>query len=117
MASLIDGNPMVWAFVQIKDGVEAYAGQHIEDLDVIFIPVFLERDAAEACLPMVKREKGAKVEFHAVRFRELEADAARSGFLLFVLDADGVVLEKLVPSPGGREADASAPADGSPLSR
>lgn len=97
MGSLIAGNPMVWVFVQTADGVEKYAGQYLEDLDLSFIPVFLEREHAEACSLLMPGKKGIRMELQAVRYLELARDAGRQGFLLFVLDADGNVLEKIGP--------------------
>lgn len=100
MGSLVNGNPMVWVFVQSVDGVEEYVGQHLKDLDVSFIPFFLERESAESCLIRVSREKGVKIELQAIRHKELARDASASGFLLFLLDADGNILEKLDPQAG-----------------
>lgn len=99
MDGLIAGNPMVWVFVQTVDNVETYAGQYLEDLEVSFIPLFLEREQAEACLSLVPGKKGIRLELQAIRYLELARDAKRQGFLLFVLDADGNVLEKIAPAP------------------
>ncbi|MFZ7126622.1 MAG: hypothetical protein ACOWWM_10770 [Desulfobacterales bacterium] len=98
MGSSISGNPMVWVYVQTVDGEETFAGQYLKDLDVSFLPFFMKREEAAACLPLFPRRKGAKVEFQAVRYRELAGDAARNGFLLFLLDEEGAIIEKIDPA-------------------
>jgi hypothetical protein len=88
---------MVWTFVQISDGVEAYAGQTDEEEKIAFLPIFIDKENAEACMPSMPRAPGVTLEAQAVRYREISADAARNGFLLFVLDGEGRILDKLAP--------------------
>ncbi len=97
MGSLIQGNPMVWTFVQTSDGIETYAGQIDDERNIAFIPIFLDKENAEACLPSMPRAAGATLEAQAVRYREISSDAARNRFLLFILDGEGRILEKFAP--------------------
>jgi hypothetical protein len=90
-------NPMVWVPVQIRDGKESYLGQEHSRQEIAFIPFFDDKDAAAACLPRMPKTKGVTCEVQAIRYRELAGDAARHGFLLFRLDGDGAILEKIDP--------------------
>ncbi len=98
MNRLIEENPMVWVVVQNEDGQETFVGQHDQDLDIAYIPVFREKEEAQQGQGMMNKESGGKYEVQAVRCRELARDAARSGFLLFLLDNEGRILEKIDPN-------------------
>lgn len=95
--SLWAANPMVWVPVQMRDGEESYLGQQHTRLEIAFIPFFDDKDAASACLPRMTKARGVTCEVQAIRYRELAGDAARHGFLLFRLDGDGAILEKIDP--------------------
>ena len=74
MSQLIQGNPWVYAIVQDPGGNEQFLGQTDEEMNISFIPIFLDKDAAGQCLPFLVREKGLKYEGHSIR---------RSGSLCF----------------------------------
>jgi hypothetical protein len=42
-------------------------------------------------------EKGKKYEAQAIFFDELAKDAAQHGFMLYMLNADGEILEEIEP--------------------
>ena len=98
MNQLLKENPMVWVVVQNDGGTETYVGQHDEALEIVYIPFFREKDDALRGKIMMRKDKGYKYEVQAIRCRELARDAARSGFLLFLLDEDGRILEKIDPN-------------------
>ena len=98
MTTLIEENPMVWVVVQTQDGTERFVGQHDQKLDIVYIPFFREKEDAQRGQIMMRKAKGAQYEVQAIRCRELARDAARSGFLLFLLDEDGRILEKIDPN-------------------
>ena len=98
MHALIEENPMVWVVVQTQGGNENFVGQPDQALDIVYIPFFREKEDAQKGQIMMRKVKGAKYEAQAIRCRELARDAARSGFLLFLLDEDGRILEKIDPS-------------------
>jgi len=52
----------------------------------------------QGSLHMVK-EKGKKYEVHAIIYEDLERFAAKGGFILFVVDDEGRVIEKRAPNP------------------
>ena len=97
MSFVPEENPMVWVAVQIVDGVEQYVGQQNPDLDILFIPFFLEKEDAQYGLSLMPRQKGSRYEIQAIRFRELAQDAAQQGFLLFGINGEGQILDKIDP--------------------
>ena len=98
MHALIEENPMVWVVVQTQGGNENFVGQHDQELDIVYIPFFREKEDAQKGQIMMHKVKGAEYEVQAIRCRELARDASRSGFLLFLLDEDGRILEKIDPN-------------------
>jgi hypothetical protein len=97
MSSLIQGNPWVWVVVQEEISNEQYVGQKEEQTGVSFIPAFLSKEEAQKGYHLLKREKGRKAEVQAVRYKELAKDAAGNGFMIFVVDGEGDVKEKIDP--------------------
>jgi hypothetical protein len=93
----LEENPMVWVVVQTMDDVEQFVGQHHTDLDIAYIPFFNAKEEAQNGLGLFKRQKGSRFEIQAIRIHELARDAAQNGFLLFHIDADGKILEKIDP--------------------
>ncbi len=100
MTTLIKENPMVWVVVQNEGGSETYVGQHDQDLDIAYIPFFREKEEAQGGKSRMRKAKGGEYEVQAIRFKELASDAARGGFLLFLLDEEGRILEKIDPNAG-----------------
>jgi hypothetical protein len=43
------------------------------------------------------RQKGSKYEVQAILYEELEKEAATGGFMIFLLNENGEVLEKIKP--------------------
>ena len=88
---------MCW--FKIPGGDEQIVGQHDGKNDISFIPMFADKDSAmQGSLHMVK-EKGKKYEVHAIIYEDLERFAAKGGFILFVVDDEGRVIEKRAPNP------------------
>jgi len=88
----------VWVFVQNAGTNAQYVGQHDEMGGVSFIPAFFEKDAAQQCLPRIVPAPHPSCEVQAVRFGDLEADAASNGFMIFMLNPDGGIIHKIQPS-------------------
>ena len=97
MGRLIEGNPFIWVMIQGEAGNEHYVGQHDTETDISFVPGFLSKDEALKAYHLIKSDKGVKFEVQAIRYKELCRDCANNGFLLFMLDADGKILEKITP--------------------
>jgi hypothetical protein len=89
-----------WLYVAIlKTGSsEQIVGQTDVEHEISFIPAFLDKDAAQQAMLHLKLEKKKKYEVQAIIYEDLARHAAENGFLVFVLDDDGKVLERL-PAP------------------
>ena len=95
MTKIINNDDWVWVVVQDPGGNEQYLGQQEKESDVAFIPMFKEKEDALVCMPLMTRDKKIKYEAQAVIYSDLKAEAAGSGFVLYLLDSEGRVLEKL----------------------
>jgi hypothetical protein len=89
-----------WVYVAVENSGdrEGYAGYRDEPSNVIYIPTFYDKEAAQGCFINLPREKGRKYEIQAVLFETLASDAAGNGFLIFMLDGEGHVLLKIDPA-------------------
>jgi hypothetical protein len=97
MSTLIEGNPWVWVVVIDPGEHEQFLGQHELDKDVSYIPTFLEKEQALESLKHLAREQGHKYEVQAIQYENLARDAAQNGFMLFILNGKGEILEKISP--------------------
>lgn len=98
MDTEIKPDAWVWIVVQDPGGNEQFLGQTDKVDNVDFIPTFLQKDDALQCFPQMLKEKGRKYEIQAILFEELANDAAEHGFMLFILNADGEITEKIKPN-------------------
>ena len=97
MSGLIQGNPWIWVVVQDPGGDEQFLGQHDEEKQVSFIPCFLEKEQAQQCLHLMARDRSLKYEVQAIEYEEIGRHAEKNGFLLFLLNQNGEILEKISP--------------------
>ncbi len=88
-----------WVFVVIQNpGVdEKLVGIHDKEKDIDFIPAFMKKEEAAEYFMNLPREAGKKYEVQAIIFEELSADAAKNGFMIFLLDKEGRTQEKIEP--------------------
>jgi len=98
MSKLIHGNPWVWVVVQESGGNEQFMGLHDQEENIGFIPVFISKEEALECFQNLPREKGVKYEVQAIQYDELVRQSAQNGFMLFILNNSGEILEKMVIS-------------------
>ena len=97
MSKIIQGNPWVWVVVQDPGVDEQFLGQHDEEKDVSFIPIFLEKEDALQGINHLTRDEETRYEVQAIRYEHLTRDAAEHGFVLFILNNEGEILEKIMP--------------------
>jgi spore cortex formation protein SpoVR/YcgB (stage V sporulation) len=90
-----------WLYVAIqKDGPhEQIVGQTDSEHDIAFIPAFLSKDAAQQAMFHLHLEKKKKYELQAIIYDDLVRHATEEGFLIFVLDEEGNVMERLPAAP------------------
>ncbi|MCG6909599.1 MAG: hypothetical protein LJE94_05680 [Deltaproteobacteria bacterium] len=94
MAITFGDNDWAWVVVQDPGGNEHYLGQQEKD-GTAFIPVFAKKEHALMCLNLMTRDRKKKYEAQAVIYSELKEQAASSGFMLYILDEEGRVLDKI----------------------
>ena len=89
----------VWVVIQDPEKNEQLFGQHDEKSDTFFIPAFYHKEDAQQCLIHLITQRGVKYEVQAIFLDELTNETARNNFQIFILDADGKILEKISPTP------------------
>ena len=97
MKNSIKADTWVWVVVQDPGGDEQFLGQLDKEYNIAFIPAFYQKEDAQQCLVQMHRQKGVKYEIQAIFFDQLSKDAAKHGFMIFMLDEDGKVLEEIEP--------------------
>ena len=97
MGKLIQGDPWVWVVVQDPGGEEQFLGQHNEEKDIIFLPTFLEKADAQGCLKHLALVEAKRYEVQAIQYNELARHSADNGFMVFILNGSGDILEKIMP--------------------
>ena len=86
-----------WLYVAIQKigNNDQIVGQTDTESNVAFIPAFLSKDAAQQAMFHMHLEKKGKYEIQAIIYEDLARYATEGGFLIFVLDEEGNVLERL----------------------
>ena len=97
MTTSIKNDTWIWVVVQDPGGDEQFLGQLDEENNISFIPAFFQKEDAEQCFLQLHRQKGQKYEIQAIFLDELSKDASKHGFLIFMLNAEGEILEKITP--------------------
>lgn len=100
MTTTPENSGWFYIVVQSPGENEMFLGQHDDENDISFIPLFRQKEHALQCLPLMKRDRSLKYEVQAVHQEEISEEAANTGFLLYLLDEEGVILEKIDPAEG-----------------
>ena len=87
----------VWVIVQNPGPQEQFLGQEYQDQNVSFIPAFFKKEDAQQCLVQMTTQKGDKYEAQAVLYNELVKTAVKHEFMIFILNSDGEILERIKP--------------------
>ena len=88
-----------WVFVVIQNpGVnEHIAGMNDQETEVDFIPTFKKKEEAAECFINMPRESGNKYEVQSIIFEDLKSYAAENNFLIFFLNKQGKILDRVKP--------------------
>ena len=97
MKDMQNEDQWVWVVVQDPGQHEQFLGQHDKQENVSFIPAFHSKEAAQQCFLNMARRKGCKYEVQAILYEELSKNAAAGGFMIFLLNENGEILEKIKP--------------------
>ena len=86
-----------WLYVAIQKigNAEQIVGQTDTEHDVSYIPAFLSKETAQQAMFHLHLEKKGKYELQAIIYEDLAQHAIEDGFLIFVLDEEGKVVERL----------------------
>ena len=87
----------VWVVVQDPGGNEQFVGQHNPEENISFIPAFSDKESAQQGFLNLTRQPGHKYEVQAILREELLKDASAGGFMVFLLNENGEVVEKIKP--------------------
>ena len=93
----IKDDTWLWLVAENPENNEQFLGQIDSEMNISFLPAFLEKDMALQGLHLLARDKTVKFEIQAIQYQDLAPKLAEEGFFLFVLDAEGNVLEKISP--------------------
>jgi hypothetical protein len=91
----IQATTWLYVAIQTSGSDEQIVGQTDAQHDISYIPAFLDKETAQQALFQLQLEKKKKIEVQAIIYEDLARHAADNGFLVFVLDEDGKVLERL----------------------
>jgi len=97
MGKLMQGGRWVWVVVQDPGGDERFLGQHDEEKDISFLPTFLEKEDAQECLKHLIRVETKQYEVQAIQYNELARHSSKNGFVIFIMNRSGEILEKISP--------------------
>lgn len=95
----IEANTWLYVAIQKTGPSEQFVGQTDSEHDVSYIPAFLSKEAAQQAMFHLHLEKKGKYEVQAIIYEDLVSQVAENGFLIFVLDEDGKVMERLPAAP------------------
>jgi hypothetical protein len=93
----IHENQWVWVVIQNPGGNEQFLGQYDKENDIAFIPTFLEKEDALKCLIHLSLDKKNHYEVQAILYEDLARDSAKNGFMIFIVNGSGEVLNKIDP--------------------
>ena len=98
MAANLSAESWVWVIVVDPEANPQYLGQQEEETGTAYIPVFRSKEDAQQGVVSLSISKGKKIEIQAVMYDHICEDAAPNGFQLFIVDADGAIVEKISPA-------------------
>jgi spore cortex formation protein SpoVR/YcgB (stage V sporulation) len=91
----IDATTWLYVAIQKTGPSEQIVGQTDIEHDISFIPAFLGKEVAQQAMFHLHLDKKKPYEVQAIIYEDLARHAAENGFLVFVLDEDGKVMERL----------------------
>ena len=89
--------PTNWLYVAIQKtgNTDQIVGQTDAEHEISYIPAFLSKEAAQQAMFHLHLEKKGKYELQAIICEDLVNHAKEGEFLIFILDEDGKVVERL----------------------
>jgi hypothetical protein len=91
----IEATTWLYVAIQKSGNIERIVGQTDSESAVDFIPAFLNKEDAQQGMFHLHLEKKGKYEIQAIIYEDLAQNALENGFVVFVLDGEGSVIERL----------------------
>ncbi len=91
----ITSNTWLYVAIQKTGNIEKIVGQTDAEHNISYIPAFLSKETAQQAMFHLNLEKKGKYELQAIICEDLVDHAKKGGFLIFILDEDGKVMERL----------------------
>lgn len=85
----------IWVVVENPERNEKIVGLQEEKSNISFIPAYKSKEEAQQCMSLLARHPGSIYEAQAILYEDLARHAADNGFMIFVLDGLGTVIEKI----------------------
>ena len=98
MPGKIDADTWVYTVITNPGSGEQVLGQLDIEADISYIPIFREKEDATQGLIQLEVEKGTRCEVQALLYSDIEQVAGENGFLIYLLDASGKVLDTFAPA-------------------
>jgi len=97
MHKQIHESGFIYVVIQDPGEREQIVGQQYSDQNLSFIPAFAEKEEALKCYNSLSLEKGRKYEVQAIHYEDLVKEASANGFMIFLLNGQGEILDKIQP--------------------
>ena len=98
MSEAVELPKWIWVVIEKQGEKEGLLGQHDEEKGITFLPVFTNQEDGQAGLPLLRKKAEATYELQAMLSEEVALAARENHYEIFILDANGKVLERLVPT-------------------
>jgi len=88
-----------WVYVVVQNPGESenIVGQYDQELNISYIPVFIEKETAQMVYGRLAFEKESKYEIQAILYEDAVSHAAKNKCLIFILNTAGEILDKIQP--------------------
>ncbi len=97
MKTAVDKEKWVFVLIQNPGSDEQIAGMHDDEAGTDFIPAFQSKEDAAECFINLPREPGKRYEVQAIILEDLENYASKNYFMIFFLNKEGKVLNRIKP--------------------
>jgi predicted secreted protein len=91
----IDASTWLYVATRKTGNNEQIVGQTDTEHDIAYIPAFRSKETAQQAMFHLHLEKKSNYEVQAIICEDLLRHAREGGFVIFVLDEDGRVVERL----------------------
>ena len=91
----VNANTWLYVVIQKLGPNDQIIGQTDTESNITYIPAFHSKETAQQAMLHLHLERQRKYEVQAIIYEDLAGYAIDGGFVIFVLDEDGKVLERL----------------------